>query len=170
MVGASCGGWSTLAAAQVGFWAQLDRFGRAPHLLGDPGELMRQIGKGAGRRGEPTTNVFLVAPLWALARPLGGTRSPGARCSPWMLALVAHRSMGICLGQAVFVVAGAASCCLWILPSRAYISPCNRGPIAVSTRRAAAWDSVAAPAVFEACGSLLSAPLACAEPRPFHER
>lgn len=34
--------------------------------------------------------------------------------------------------------------------SRAYISPCNRHPIAVSTRRAAAWDSVAAPAVFEA--------------------
>lgn len=109
MLGASCGGWSTLAAAQVAFGAQVDRFGRAPHLLGDPGELMRQIGKGAGRRGEPTTNVFLVAPIWVLARPLGVSRSPGAGCSPWMLALVAHRSMGICLGQAVFVVAGAAS-------------------------------------------------------------
>lgn len=71
MLGASCGGWSTLAAAQVGLGYTLDRFGRTPRLLGDPGELMRQIGKGAGRRGEPTTNVFLVAPLWALARDLG---------------------------------------------------------------------------------------------------
>lgn len=77
---------------------------------------MRQIGKGAGRRGEPTTNVFLVAPLWALARPLGVSRSPGAGCSPWMFSPCCTSQHGDKSGTGCFCGCGRCLCCLWILP------------------------------------------------------
>ena len=93
-----------------------------------------------------------------MAGPLGGTRSPGARCSPLDASPCCTSQHGDMPGTGCFCGCGRCLCCLWILPSRAYISPCNRHPIAVSTRRAAAWDSVAAPAVFEACEARFQRP------------
>ena len=55
------------AAAQVGFWGTSGSLREGSTPTGRSGRAYETDRKGAGR----TTNVFLVAPLWALARTLG---------------------------------------------------------------------------------------------------